>query len=184
MKFHPRNLCIGLFLRCGLCLTGIAIVSQAAYPAETAHFSLSSPAFADNTKIPAQYSCSGENQSPPLLWHNPPANTRSFVLIVDDPDAPAGDFIHWVVFDIPADARSLRPGVDRKDPPPQGTNSFGRVGYDGPCPPPGPAHHYHFQLIALDSKLGLNLGASAAEVQSQAAAHRIGTTELVGLFAR
>ncbi len=181
--FHLRNLWVGLILRCGLCLSVIAMASQA-YPAETAHFSLSSTAFADNAKIPAQYSCSGENQSPPLLWHNPPANTRSFVLIVDDPDAPAGDFIHWVVFDIPADTHSLRPGIDRRDPPPQGTNSFGRVGYDGPCPPPGPAHHYHFHLSALDSMLGLNPGASAAEVQSQVAVHRIATTELVGVFAR
>jgi len=154
------------------------------HSADAAGFSLSSPAFADNGNIPLLYSCSGKNQSPPLAWRDAPAKTRTFALIMHDPDAPNGDFIHWVVFDLPADARELTAGTGRGEPPVQGTNSFGRIGYDGPCPPPGPAHHYDFQLIALDAKLGLGHGATAAEVESRAAVHRLGTAELTGLFAR
>jgi Raf kinase inhibitor-like YbhB/YbcL family protein len=160
------------------------MLERCAEAGESQGFSISSPAFANYAKIPLKFTCSGDNQSPPLAWRNPPAKTRSYLLIMRDPDAPRGDFIHWVVFDIPGSTRDLEPGISRSSPPAQGTNSFGRIGYDGPCPPPGPVHHYKFDLMALDSALDLSRGASADEVESKASAHRLATTVLTGEFAR
>ncbi len=181
---NPKSRRISMLLWAGFCLTATAIPADRAAAIKVAGFSLTSPAFAPNAEIPPQYSCSGANQSPPLAWRDPPSGARSFALIVRNPDAPSTDFIHWVVLDIPGDARELKPALARSGPPPQGTNSFGRVGYDGPCPPPGPVHHYHFQLMALDARLGLGSGATAAEVEAKAQSHQLASTELVGEFAR
>lgn len=152
--------------------------------AESQGFTITSPAFANDAKIPLKFTCSGDNQSPPLMWRNAPPKTRSYLLILRDPDAPGGEFIHWVAFDIPGSTHNLEPGISRSGPPAQGTNSFGRIGYDGPCPPPGRVHHYKFDLTALDAPLDLTRGASADEVGSEALAHRLATTELIGEFAR
>src|SRR5579885_768885 len=182
MKLKPR--------RIPRILPALIAVGLAAIPAhrvlaiKAGGFSLTSPSFPSNGAIPPQYSCNGANQSPPLVWRDPPTGAIAFALIVRDPDAPSGDFIHWVVFDIPGGARELKAGVPRGGPPAQGNNSFGRVGYDGPCPPPGRVHHYHFQLMALDAKLGLASSATAAEVEAQAARHRLGSSEMVGEFSR
>jgi Raf kinase inhibitor-like YbhB/YbcL family protein len=155
----------------------------ASHAAQTPRFSLSSPAFVNSGIIPTQYTCNGANESPPLSWSGAPKRTISFALIVRDPDAGSGDFIHWLVFNIPASATQLAAHLNATDPP-QGVNSLGRVGYHGPCPPPGPPHHYHFQLIALDSSLNLKPGATVAELEAAASKHQLEVAELIGIFSR
>src|SRR3954471_19638378 len=116
--------------------------------------SISSPAFAENQHIPIQYSRDAGNLSPPVEWQGAPRGTRSFALIVEDPDAPRGTFRHWAAYDIPGDTRRLAEGVGSRDQGAamqMGTNDFGNTQYDGPQPPPGHGlHHYHFRLFALD----------------------------------
>lgn len=146
-------------------------------------FALTSPAFASGAPIPAVYSCAGENVSPPLAWHDAPPGTKSFVLIVEDPDAPSGTFRHWGVYDIPASATALPRGASAQLA--SVHNDFGRTGYDGPCPPPGPAHHYHFRLAALGSASpGFPAGADVAGLWRAAQPYVLGEAELTGTFAR
>jgi Raf kinase inhibitor-like YbhB/YbcL family protein len=153
-------------------------------------FTLASPAFQSGDSIPRQHTCDGADVSPPLDWLAPPGGTASFALIVEDPDAPGGTFIHWVLYDLPGSSASLPEGVAKSGELPQmggarqGRTSFGRTGYGGPCPPAGAAHHYHFRLFALRAKLGLGAGASRDEVVSAIQAHELGRAELVGLYAR
>jgi Raf kinase inhibitor-like YbhB/YbcL family protein len=130
---------------------------------------LTSNAFSDGQRIPKDCSCEGKNSSPALSWTEVPEGVRSFALIVDDPDAPMGTFVHWVLYDLPANARALPAGVAQGASAPagakQGKNSYGRLGYDGPCPPSGPYHRYYFTLYALDGPLGLKAGAKKEEVE-------------------
>jgi hypothetical protein len=152
-------------------------------------FVLSSPAFADGQTIPAKYTCDGENVSPPLQWSGAPAATQSFVLIVEDPDAPSGVFRHWAVYNIPPERTELPEGIGQSAPAgplPQGVNDFGHSRYDGPCPPPGHGtHHYHFRLAALDvPRLVLPPSAKVAEIWRAATPHILATAELVGTYAR
>jgi Raf kinase inhibitor-like YbhB/YbcL family protein len=156
----------------------------------TTMFTLASPAFQNGDSIPRIYTCDGADRSPPLDWTAPPPRAVSFALIVEDPDAPAGTFVHWVLYDLPASAASLPEGVPKTADLPQlggakqGRTGFGTTGYGGPCPPPGPAHHYHFRLSALNAKLGLTAGATREQVVSAMRGHEIGRAELVGLYAR
>jgi Raf kinase inhibitor-like YbhB/YbcL family protein len=153
-------------------------------------FVLSSPAFANGDPIPAQYTCDGANRSPALSWTGAPPTTASFALIVEDPDAPGGTFIHWVLYDLPGTASSLPEAVPPDPELPtlggarQGRTSFRKIGYGGPCPPKGPPHHYHFRLFALDAKLGLATGATRDEVAAAMQGHEVGRTELIGVYAR
>jgi Raf kinase inhibitor-like YbhB/YbcL family protein len=135
--------------------------------------------------------CQGGNTSPALSWTHPPAGTRSFAVLMFDPDAPGGGWWHWAVFDIPSSTTSLRAGAG--DPAshllPAGAiqvnNDFGSPGYGGPCPPPGAPHHYRLMLYALRlAKLGLDAGASAAQVAARAQANSLGEAEIVGLYGR
>lgn len=146
-------------------------------------FTLASSAFENGRPIPREYSCDGANHSPPLNWNEPPAGTKSFALIIDDPDAPSGTFRHWAVFDIPADRRSMAAGEMIGQ---QGTNDKSTPGYTGPCPPKGnPPHHYHFRLFALDvDRLGLDGSAKVAAVEAAADRRAIGRAELVGTYQR
>jgi Raf kinase inhibitor-like YbhB/YbcL family protein len=146
-------------------------------------FALTSDAFEEGQPIPVQFSCDGEDRSPTLKWGEPPEGTKSFALVVDDPDAPSGLFRHWGAYDIPASTRELAEGAS---PPGQARNSFGKPGYGGPCPPPGHGpHRYHFKLYALDvDKLGLEPGGNIADVETAAQRHAIGRAELVGTFER
>jgi len=150
-------------------------------------FSLSSPAFTEGGNIPSKYTCDAgqQNPSPALAWSDAPANARSFVLIMHDPDAPmAGGFTHWVLFDIPVATRSLPEGFQPGSVGVSGTSGFRRAGYGGPCPPSG-THHYHFMLSALDvPSLGLQAGATKADVEKAMEGHVVGKTELVGLYQR
>lgn len=124
-------------------------------------FELQSSALASGGEIPVQYTCDGADRSPPLRWSDPPAKTKSFALIVDDPDAPGGAWVHWLLYGIPAGLRELPEGIPARDTVPgigtQGLNDFRKVGYGGPCPPRGPAHRYFFKLYALDTELTLPL---------------------------
>jgi Raf kinase inhibitor-like YbhB/YbcL family protein len=144
---------------------------------------LGSQAFQNAQPIPVQYSCDGANRSPALQWSDPPVRTKSFALVIDDPDAPSGTFRHWGVYDIPASARGIAAGqhVGREV-----NNDGGSHGYTGPCPPKGNGvHHYHFRLFALDTnKLGLKPGAKVLDVENAVSSHMIAQGELIGTYER
>jgi Raf kinase inhibitor-like YbhB/YbcL family protein len=152
-----------------------------------AAFALTSAAFANNTNIPSKFTCDAgqTNPSPALAWSDAPSGTRSFALIMHDPDAPlAGGFTHWVLFDIPATTKTLPEGFQAGSVGVSGNSGFRRPGYGGPCPPTG-VHHYHFTLSALDvASLGLQAGATKTDVEKAMHGHVIGTAELVGLYQR
>jgi len=152
-----------------------------------AAFSLTSTAFANNANIPSTFTCDAgpTNPSPALAWSDAPAGTRSFALIMHDPDAPlAGGFTHWVLFDIPATTMALPEGFQAGSVGVSGNSGFRRAGYGGPCPPSG-VHHYHFMLSALDvPTLGLQAGATKADVEKAMQGHVLGTADLVGLYQR
>ena len=151
--------------------------------ATLAKLKLTSDAFQDGQAIPPQYTCDGAGQTPTLTWDEPPSETRSFALVIDDPDAPSGTFRHWGVFDIPASARSIG-GSERIGT--EVSNDFGNPGYGGPCPPHGHGpHHYHFKLFALDTdKLDLSPGTKVKDVEDAAQKHAIAVGELVGIYER
>ncbi len=144
---------------------------------------LTSDAFQNGHPIPAQYTCDGTDQTPALRWSDPPSGTRSFALVVDDPDAPSGSFRHWGVFDIPASARSIGGGQRVGT---EVTNDFGKPGYGGPCPPKGHGpHHYHFKLFALNvDRLDVAPGAKVIDVEKAARDHAIAEGELIGTYER
>ncbi len=145
-----------------------------------AKFKLSSPAFQDSDLIPKKFTCQGENISPELDWSEAPANTKSFVLIVDDPDAPGGTFTHWVLFDIPADQKQLAEGAGSIGV--SGSNGLSQPGYMGPCPPNG-LHRYYFRLYALDvPSLNLKEGASRSEAEAAMKGHIIGAADTLGRY--
>ena len=153
-----------------------------------AQFVLTSPAIAPAGPIAPDYACTGSDRSPALAWSNAPQATKSFALIVQDPDAPGGTFIHWVAYNIPAQTTSLPAGVPKNAEinggGKNGINSFGKVGYNGPCPPPGKIHHYHFLLYALDSTLNPGDNPDGAAVEAAMKGHVLATAELVGTFER
>ncbi|HPR54846.1 MAG TPA: YbhB/YbcL family Raf kinase inhibitor-like protein [Deltaproteobacteria bacterium] len=150
-----------------------------------AAFELKSTAFSAGGAIPADYTCQGKDISPPLTWTGAPANTRSLVLICDDPDAPMGTWVHWVYYDIPPQVSSLPPGMPRVEKPEQGgthgKSSFKDFGYGGPCPPSG-THRYFFRLYALDTMLKLESGAVKKDVLKAMEGHVLGTAELMGTY--
>lgn len=155
-------------------------------PAQDADLKLTSSSFRFNAEIPARFSCEGADASPALSWSDPPSGTRSFALVVSDPDAPSGNFIHWVIYDLPASMRFLPEGVA---PGPdaggghQGKNSFGKTGYNGPCPPQGKAHRYFFRVWALNSTIDLQ-DPSADDLQSAMQGHILAHGETMGRFRR
>lgn len=149
---------------------------------------LTSSDFLHEANIPSRFTCEGKDESPALQWSGTPAETRSFALIVDDPDAPVGTWVHWVAFNIPADKHDLAQGIartaDLPDGTRQGTNDFKRLGYGGPCPPPGKPHRYFFKLYALDRTLDLPGGASKAQLLAAMQDHILGQAELMGKYKR
>lgn len=143
---------------------------------------LTSNAFTNGQSIPAKYSCTGRNISPALTWTEPPVGTQSFALIVDDPDAPTGTWVHWVLFNIPAEARSLQENTDTGAMS-FGKNSWGDLGYGGPCPPSG-THRYYFKLYAIDSTINLLPGATKEQVLQEMQGHILAQGELMGTFSK
>ena len=154
-------------------------------------FHLGSPSFGDGGWIPDLHGAGGLNLSPPLRWSGAPAGTRSFVLEMVDPDAPAGPWVHWLLFNIPGSQRALPAGLDPLPELPNGArhgscwgvHSFSRIGYQGPQPPQGRAHRYVFRLHALDAPLPLPPGCTPAALRDALAPHLLGSAEFSGLFA-
>ncbi len=152
-------------------------------------FELRSTAFENGGEIPVRFTCDGENLAPPLEWSGAPPETRSFALIVEDPDAPSGVFRHWAVYNIAA-GRTLLPEATGQEaatePLGYGINDFGKARYDGPCPPQGHGvHHYHFRLAALNVQtLNVPLRASVADVWKTAEPHILAEAELTGIYRR
>ncbi len=148
-------------------------------------FELTSTAFAPGEPIPRKYTCDGQNISPPLQWGDPPQGTRSFALISDDPDAPVGTWVHWVLYNLPAETRALPEAVpsdaDLPDGSRHGQNSWRRLGYGGPCPPGG-THRYFFKLYALDTMLDLAASASKEQLLQAMEGHILAQTEVMGVY--
>ncbi len=151
------------------------------------NISISAEAFQTEGAIPEEYTCDGSDVSPALSWRGIPANAKSIALIMDDPDAPMGTFVHWVLFNIPPDTTKLPRGVPKNrtlnDGSSQGITDFGRTGYGGPCPPGG-THRYYFRLYALDTMLDLQPGASRKQLENAMKGHILAQGELMGKYER
>lgn len=149
---------------------------------------LRSSAFQSNAGIPQKYTCDGTDLSPPLRWENPPAGTKSFALIADDPDAPVGTWVHWIIYDLPATTQELREGTPVTETlangAKQGINDFRKAGYGGPCPPPGPAHRYFFKLYALDKETNLKPRATKQHLLDVIKGHILAEAQLMGRYKR
>ena len=147
---------------------------------------LTTTAFQPGGTIPKKFTCDGPDASPPLAWTDPPAGTQSFALIMDDPDAPVGTWVHWVLYDLPASARELPEGVPKdnelQNGARQGRNDFRKTGYGGPCPPAGPAHRYFFKLYALDTSFADLDAATKPALEKAMEGHILAKAELVGTF--
>ncbi len=147
---------------------------------------LTSTAFTNESMIPAKYTCDDEDLSIPLAWSNAPDETVSYALISDDPDAPGGTWIHWVVYNIPGTTTNLAEDASGSGIPEsalEGTNSWSNIGYGGPCPPSG-THRYYFKLYSLDAMLGLSAGATKAELLAAMAGHILSQAQLMGRYTR
>jgi len=145
-----------------------------------------SKAFSNGGAIPARFTCDGSNLSPDLAWSDPPAGVKSLVIICDDPDAPAGTWVHWVLYGLPASEKGLAEGTQAAAPSParHGLNSWSRMGYGGPCPPPGKPHRYFFKVYALDTLLGLPAGATKAQILEAMKGHVLAQGEIMGTYQR
>ena len=156
--------------------------------ATSAELVLMTTAFADADPIPAMYSCEGADISPSLSWGAAPEGTETFVVVMDDPDAPGGVWDHWVVFDIPAEIKALDEGQPDAERLPgggiHGKNSWGKAAYGGPCPPPGPAHTYRFFLYAIGTVLDFPAGASKGEVLNALEGHIVAESMITGTYRR
>lgn len=151
-------------------------------PREQKNMELTSPVFSNNQSIPFKYTCDGDDINPPLLISDVPQNAKSLVLIIDDPDAPQATWVHWTVFNI--SPKTVQ--IPENNVPPEareGTTSFGKPGYGGPCPPSG-IHHYYFKLYALDSSLNLDSSAKKEDIENAIQGHIIEQAELIGLYKR
>jgi hypothetical protein len=148
---------------------------------------IESSVFKEGSMIPEKYTCDGENISPPLTWSGIPQETVSLALICDDPDAPAGTWVHWVVYNMPAKTVGLRESVPAEKKLPdgsiQGTNDFRNIGYGGPCPPSG-THRYYFKLYALDKKLDLEPGTTKWQLVQSMKGHILAEAQLMGKYSR
>lgn len=149
---------------------------------------LTSPAFKEGEPIPKKYTGEGLDLSPPLQWIEAPGSAKSFALICDDPDAPMGTWVHWVIYNIPAEAKGLPEAVPVKEELPDGTrqgkNDFRKIGYGGPMPPPGKIHHYYFNLYALDTIVDLPKPGTKADLLKAMRGHIVGEAKLVGTYKR
>jgi len=149
---------------------------------------VTSTAFREGEAIPKQYTADGKDLSPPLAWTGVPEGTRSLGLISEDPDAPRGTWVHWVLWDLPPETRELSEGVPAQETLPsgarQGKNDFGKVAYNGPAPPPGSAHRYYFKLYALDATLDLPPGATKKQLLEAMGGHVLAQGQLMGRYQR
>lgn len=173
MNYYYRYLLVGIFL--------IMAGNVLANSQQELTMKISSPAFEHQQPIPKKYTCSGTDVSPPLVFSDVPKGTKSFALIVDDPDAPSGTFVHWLAWNIKGDSTGLAEGATI---PNQGKNGYKENRYKGPCPPPGNTHRYFFKLYALDNLLTLPDGSLKTQLESAIEGHILGKAELIGTFQR
>lgn len=179
-----------------LLLSGCTGLNNADSPAEEApaptsevaaqdvSLTITSPAFALDQPIPAKFTCDGDDISPPLRWDRPPRGAQSLTLIMDDPDAPVGTWVHWVVFNLPPDVPGLpENAIELPEGSGTGQNSWGRLGYGGPCPP-SDTHRYFFKLYALDTRLDVPDGASKEQLLKLMDGHILAQAELMGTYAK
>lgn len=163
-----------------------SLAQQSAAGGGSMALTLTSSAFAAGAEIPSQYTCKGADTSPTLEWRGSPASAASFAMIMDDPDAPAGTWVHWVLWNVPPKAHFLPQGMPKReqldDGSLQGQNSFKKIGYNGPCPPAGQTHRYFFRLYALDTKLSLAAGASSDQLDAAMKGHVLAQAEYMGTF--
>jgi Raf kinase inhibitor-like YbhB/YbcL family protein len=149
---------------------------------------ISSPAFAEGQTIPTKHTCDGDDVSPPLRLDGVPPGAKTVALICDDPDAPGGTWVHWVLYNVPASVSELSEGIPTRDVIPigakQGMNDFGRIGYGGPCPPRGSSHHYFFRLYALDAELSLKARATKKDLTEVMRGHILAEGQLMGTYKR
>ncbi len=189
MKFTTKLYLIGLVL---ILLSGCRSPndSQPINPQQPAsnakpQIKVTSNAFTDGAMIPAKYSCDGENASPHLKWENMPANAKTIAIIADDPDAPGGTWVHWLIFNLPANVKELPDGVapegNASAVARQGTNDFKKIGYGGPCPPSG-VHRYFFKVYGLDTELSLNAGATKEDLMKAMEGHVVAEGQIVGKY--
>jgi Raf kinase inhibitor-like YbhB/YbcL family protein len=195
-RFHRPRPCAALLAAAALLALGLGgCAGGTPGPADneggaTVAFKITSTAFKDGERMPVRHTGEGADVSPPLAWDEPPAGTKTFALICDDPDAPRGTWDHWVIWNLPGAARSLPENVSRNERPGldgavQGKNSWPRVGYNGPMPPPGHGtHHYHFVLYALDASLDLPAGATKKELLAAMKGHILGEAKITALYSR
>ena len=149
---------------------------------------ISSPGFSNGGDIAKKYTCDAADVSPQLAWTEPPAGTKTFALLVDDPDAPVGNWNHWTMWNLPASVRGVPEGAAKDahlpDGSEQGRNDFGKTGYNGPCPPAGKPHRYYFRLFALDTRLDLKPGARKKELEGAMKGHVLAQAEWMGKYGR
>jgi len=193
LAFDPKNkkqmhfsgsLIFATFFFSFLFLTGSNITAE-----EGKTMQIKSTAFEENGVIPKKYTCDGSDVSPPLSWTKPPSGTKSIALICDDPDAPVGTWVHWVLYGLSPENTALPENVPvQKDSfmgvAKQGINDFHRIGYGGPCPPKGPAHRYFFKIYALDIELNLPAGATKKEVEKVMKGHILAEGQMAGKYGR
>jgi Raf kinase inhibitor-like YbhB/YbcL family protein len=192
MKVFFRALCLVMII---MVVAGVTVSCQtekmekvaAGKGKEKMAFTIASTAFKHEGMIPIQYTCDGADISPQLAWSNVPEGTKSFALICDDPDAPVGDWVHWVMFNIPSETRELKEEIANDAVLPNGarhgTNDFRKYGYGGPCPPGG-THRYFFKLYALDSMLTLTGKVTKKDLLEGMKGHILGQAELMGKYSR
>ncbi len=147
-----------------------------------AAFSMKSTSFSDHQEMPVLYTCDGKDLSPQLAWSSAPSKTKSYVLIFEDPDAPGGIWYHWVVYNIPSSVKEVPAGAGVAAGAMLGENSWGRIQYNGPCPPRSSTHHYQFTVYALDSSLDLPDGADAKTILKAIQGHVLGQASLRTIF--
>ena len=151
-------------------------------------FAISSSSFSNGSEIPKKFTCDGADLSPQLSWTAAPGAAQTFALIADDPDAPSGTWTHWIFYDVPASTTSLPEGAGKGERVTgggaQGRNDFHKLGYNGPCPPPGKPHRYFFRLYAVDRSLKLKPGASRRELEQAMQGHVLGQAEWMGRYQR
>ena len=182
---RPKMFCLMIPL-----MMSVAACTRASVTKEesTMKLELTSSAFKEGDSIPTRHTCDGEDASPALRWSGVPAGAKSLALICDDPDAPSGTWVHWVLYDLPTSASELPEAVPASEVTPQGakqgTNDFRRLGYGGPCPPPGKAHRYFFKLYALDQLSNLKAGATKAQLETAMKGHILAEGQLMGTYKR
>ncbi|HUA38421.1 MAG TPA: YbhB/YbcL family Raf kinase inhibitor-like protein [Candidatus Sulfopaludibacter sp.] len=177
------------FAAAWFCLAAASCANDTKIAKEPAmNIPITSTAFAEGQPIPDPYTCAGLNVSPPLQWANAPAGVKSFALIADDPDAPMGTWVHWVIYNLPPAATALAentpPAPELPDGSKQGINDFGNIGYGGPCPPPGRPHRYFFKIYALDVMLNIKSGATKKELLKAMEGHVLARGQRVGTYQR